>query len=107
MEDEKSQNIASQLTMIEVNITHIRNDMKQLTLAQKMAKATKMSKLQQQITMLRTQQKHHEEKVEELQDELERVTCIIQFVHQRVHDLVPTVGKVMPKHVSFDLMGQL
>ena len=47
MEDEKSQNIAIQLTMLEVNITHIRNDMKQLTLAQKMAKATKMSKLQQ------------------------------------------------------------
>ena len=59
------------------------------------------------MTMMRTHQQHNEEKVEELQDELERVTCIIQFVHQRVHDLVPTVGKVMPKHDSFDLMGQL
>ena len=81
MEDEKSQNIASQLTMLEVNITHIRNDMKQLTLAQKMAKATKMSKLQQQITMLRTQQQHHEEKVEELHAEVERVKGIIDLVH--------------------------
>ena len=69
------------MTSLEENITQIMNDMKQLPLVQKMAKATEMSKLQQQVIVLRTQQQHHLEKVEEMQDEAKRVTGIIQPVH--------------------------
>ena len=58
IDDAKSQKIANELTAFEVNITKKRNDMKQLPLTQKMAKATEMRKLQQQITMLLTQQQH-------------------------------------------------
>ena len=54
-----------------------------------MAKAMEMRKLQQQITVLRTQLGHHEEKVEELQDEVERVTGITHHVNQKVCELVP------------------
>ena len=49
MEYEQSQNIASELTSFEVNIAQIRNGMKKLPLAQKMAKKTKTRKLQQQM----------------------------------------------------------
>ena len=66
MDDEQLDKIANELTLIEANFTQIRNDMKQLPLAQKMAKETEMRKLQQQVTVLRTQQQHHEENVEEL-----------------------------------------
>ena len=40
--------------------------MKQLPLAQKMAKAIEMRKLQQQMTVLHTRQQQREKKVEEL-----------------------------------------
>ena len=63
-----------------------------------------MRKLQQQMTVLCTQQEQHEEKVEELQAEVERVTCITQHVHQKVHDAVASVDKFMPKQVSFNLV---
>ena len=81
--------------------------MKQLPLAQKMAKATKMRKLQQQMTMLCTQQQQREEKVEELQAEAERVTCIIQLAHQKVHEVATSVERVMSEHVSFDLLEHM
>ena len=66
MDDEQSQKIANELTLLEANITQIRNDMKQLPLSQKMAKEIEMRKLLQQITVLCTQQQHREGKVEEL-----------------------------------------
>ena len=46
MDDEESQKIVNDLTSLEENITQIRNDMNQLPLAHKMAKATEMRKLQ-------------------------------------------------------------
>ena len=49
MEYEQSQKIASELNAFEVNIAQIRNGMKKLPLAQKMANKTKMRKLQQQM----------------------------------------------------------
>ena len=60
IDDEQSQRIAIELTTFEANITQLRNEMKQLPLAQKMVKATEMRKLQQQMTVLRTQQKQLE-----------------------------------------------
>ena len=46
MDDKQSQRIASEITMFETNIMLIRNEMKQLTLAQRMANAIEMWKLQ-------------------------------------------------------------
>ena len=77
--------------------------MKQLPLAQKMAKATEMRKLQQQMTSLHTHQKQCEEKVEELQVEEDIVTCIINTINQKVCDVVASVDKVMTEHVNSDL----
>ena len=51
--------------------------MKQLPLACKIAKEKEMRKLQQQVTVLRTQQQHRADKVEEMQFEAERVKSII------------------------------
>ena len=65
-EAKKSQMIACELTMFEANITQIRNNMKQICLAQNKVKETELQKLHQQITVLRTQQHQREEKVEEL-----------------------------------------
>ena len=99
MEYEQSQKIASELTAFEVNIAQIRNGMKKLLLAQKMAKKTKTRKLQQQMALLRTQQQHSEEKVEELQAKAEII--------KKVHDIATPIKKVMPEHVSSDLVEQL
>ena len=55
--------------------------MKQLPLAQKMAKAIEMRKFQQQVIMMCTQQQQHADKVEELQVEDERVTGIIKPIY--------------------------
>ena len=54
MDDEKSQKITNELTVFEVNITQIKNDMKQLPLAHKMAKVMKMKKLEEQTMVLCT-----------------------------------------------------
>ena len=43
-----------------------------------------MKKLQQQLMVLRMQQKQQENKVEEMQDEAKRVFDIIQLVYQRL-----------------------
>ena len=51
--------------------------MKQLPLANKMAKVMEMIKLQHQMTMPPTQQQHSEDKVEELQAEAKKATGII------------------------------
>ena len=59
---------------------YIRNGMKKLPITEKMAKAIEMRKLQQRMTALSTQQQQHEDKVEELQDNVERVMGIIQLV---------------------------
>ena len=107
MDDEKSQNIANELTGFEVDITHIRNDRKELPLVQKMAKAKEMRKLQQQMAVMCTQQHHREEKVEELQDEVERVIGLIQLVHQNLCNTVESIEKFMPKHVIFDMVEKL
>ena len=66
MDDAESEKLANELVIVEGNIAQIRNEMKKLPLAQKMAKATEMRKLQQQVTVLCTQQQHRVEKVEEL-----------------------------------------
>ena len=66
MDDEQSEKIENEMILLEANITQIRNDRKHLPLAHKMAKEAEMRKLQQQVTMLHTQQQHHVEKVEEL-----------------------------------------
>ena len=96
MDDEKSHKIENDLTLFEANIMQIRNDMKQLPLAQKMAKVTEMRKLQQQMTLLHTQHKQREEKVEYLKAKVKRVTGIIQPIHQKVHGVVASMEKVMP-----------
>ena len=57
--------------------------------------------------MLCTQQQHRVEKVEELQAEAKRVTSIIQPVHQKVHDATSSIQKIIPEHVSSDLVDQL
>ena len=93
--------------MFEANITQIRNDMKHLPLAHKIAKEMKMRKLQQQMIVLCTQQQQREEKVEELQDEGERVTTTIQPIHKKVREVVTSVGIVMLKHVSSDLVEKM
>ena len=81
--------------------------MKQLPFSLKIVKAIEMWKLQQQMTVLRTQQQQCEEKVEELQAEVERVTGIIQLVHKKVCEVEELVEKVMPEHVSFDLLEHM
>ena len=55
MEYEQSLKIVSELTSFEVNIAQIRNGMKKLPLAHKMARKKKTRKLQQQMAVLCTQ----------------------------------------------------
>ena len=107
MDDEKSQKIENEMILFEANIMHIRNDMKHLPLAKKMGKEMEMRKLQQQMTLLRTKQQQREEKVEELQVEAEKVTGIIQPVHQKVHEVVASIEKVLSKHVYSDLVEKM
>ena len=49
-----------------------------------MAKVAEMKKLQKQVMVLRTQQHQREDKVRELQVEVERVIGIIHPIYQRV-----------------------
>ena len=60
------------------------NEMKKFPLAEKMDKDAKMKKVQQQFTTLRTQQQKRTDRVAKLQEKEERVTSIIQHVHQKV-----------------------
>ena len=66
MDDEELEKLVNEMTSVEENITHIRNDMKKLSLAQKKAKEAEMRKLQQQVRLFLTQQQHHAKEVEEL-----------------------------------------
>ena len=59
------------------------------------------------MTVLCTQQQQREEKVKELQVEVERVTSIIHPIHQKVRNVVASIEKVIPKHVSFDLVEDM
>ena len=74
------------MNSIEENITHIMKNMNKLPLPQKMAKETKMRKLQHKVIVSHTQQKHHVEKVKEMQDEAKSVTGIIKPVNEKVHE---------------------
>ena len=66
-----------------------------------------MRKLQQQVIVMRTQQQHRVEKVEELRAEVEIVIGIIQPIQQKLHEATASIEKVTPEHVSSDLMEQL
>ena len=102
MDDAESEKLANEMTSIEGNITHTRNEMKHLPLAQKMAKEIEIRKLQQQVIVLCKQQQHHADKVE-----AKRVTRIIQPVQQKVHEAVASVEKLTSKHVNSDLVEKL
>ena len=39
--------------------------------------------------------------------EAERITGLIQPVHQKVHEVVTLVERNMPEHVSFDLVENM
>ena len=39
--------------------------------------------------------------------EVERVTGLIHPVHQKVHKLVTSIQRFMPKHVSSNLVGHM
>ena len=45
--------------------------------------------------------------MEEFQDEAKKVTGIIHPVHQNVRNIVEIVEKVMPEHVSSDLVEHM
>ena len=77
MEDIEIEKFLEELRTVETNVTQLKNEMKKLPLAEKMDKETEKKKLQQQVTMLHTQQQQRADKVEELQEEDERVTGII------------------------------
>ena len=66
-----------------------------------------MCRLQQQTTVLHAQQQQHEEKVEELWAEAERVTGIIQFVHWNVHEVANRIESNMWENVSSDLVEHM
>ena len=66
MDDEQSQKIASDHTMLEENIAWIWNEIKQLPLEQKKVKTTEMCGLQQQTIVLCAQQHQRKEKIEDL-----------------------------------------
>ena len=81
--------------------------MKQFPLGLKMAKEKEMRKLQKQVRVLRKQQQHYAEKVEELQAEAENVTGIIQYVHQKVNKAVTLIQKVVPELISSNLVEKM
>ena len=89
----------------EIEVNPLKDEMKQFPLARKMDKETEMRKLQQQVIVMRTQQQHRAEKVEELWVEI--VIGIIQPIQQKLHEATASIEKVTPKHVSSDLMEQL
>ena len=90
--------------MVEVHVNEMKNAMKKFPLAEKMAKAAEMKKLQQHVTVMHTQQRHHVDKVEELHAKAERVTNIIHPMHQKVREVATSVESEMMEHVSFDLV---
>ena len=84
IDDDKLEKVAEELHTAETEVTPLKNEMKNLPLAKKIAKVAKMKKLQQQVTVLHTQQKQRTDKVIEFHVEAERITDIIHPKHQRV-----------------------
>ena len=72
-----------------------------------MAKATDMKKLQQQVTKMRTQQQKRTDRVVELKTEVEKVTCIIQPVDEKVRQEVQSAGLTTSEHISSELVENL
>ena len=72
-----------------------------------MSKEAEMKTLQQKFTMLSTQQQQRTNNIEELQVEVERVTCIIQHVHHKVGEVAESVGNIISKHIISDLVDKL
>ena len=66
-----------------------------------------MKNIQQQVSVLQTQQQQRTNKVVELQAEEERVMGIIQDVHKKMQQVADCVGLTMSKHASFDLVENL
>ena len=59
----------------------MKNEMKKMPLAEKMAKDVEMKKIQHQVTALQTQQHQRIDKVTELKADEERVIDITQPIH--------------------------
>ena len=66
IEDAVLEKVMEDLGKINTKVTQLKNDMKQLSLAQNMAKEVEMNKLQQQVTMVCIQQHQREDMIEEL-----------------------------------------
>ena len=76
----------------EIEANKLKNEMKKFPLAKKMANAIEMNKLQQQVATLQTPQEKRTNKVAELQEEENKVTGIIQPIHDKLRqDLGSTV----------------
>ena len=81
----------------------MKNEMKKLSLTKKMSKVVKMKKVQQ-VTTLRTQQQKRTDRVTELLVEEERVTGIIQHVHQKVQQAVESTRLTTSEHINSNLV---
>ena len=56
IDDTKLEKVVEELCIVEANMNQTKNAMKNFPLVEKMAKATEMKKLQQQVTVLCTKQ---------------------------------------------------
>ena len=66
-----------------------------------------MRSMQQQTNVIHTWQQQCNEKIVEIQEEVERVTGIIDPMHQNVHDIAASVERIKLEHVSFDLVEHM
>ena len=88
IDDVELEKVIEEIQTIESEVNQMKEGMKQFPLAKKIAKATKMRKLQHKVTVLCTQQYERIENVAELEDEVELITGIIHLVHHKVCEAV-------------------
>ena len=84
IDDEELEQVTQQFHTTEAEFNKLQDDLKKLPMTEKMSKVVDMKKLQQQVEKLITHQQKRIDQVIELQEEVEKVTGIIQPVHEKV-----------------------
>ena len=81
--------------------------MEKLSIKEKIAKVTELKQLQQKVKNICDQEQKRNEEVTTQQTELERVTWLIQPIHQKLHLITQQMEEGLSKHISSDHVEQL
>ena len=84
IDDDEFEKITKKIHTVETKVNQLKSEIKKLPLIEKMAKAIDMKNLQDHVATMQEQQQKWSDRVIELQAEAERVTGIIEDVHQKV-----------------------